>query len=130
MRIGYATGYWKQGPPAGALKAIRTAERLGYESVWTAEAYGSDAFTPLAWWGSQTKRVRLGTGIAQISARTPAATAMAALTISLVAAQYWGSAHPDPRWWRAGTVSRTRSRSPERASMWRSSVTSWRASRR
>ena len=81
MRIGYATGYWKQGPPAGALKAIRTAERLGYESVWTAEAYGSDAFTPLAWWGSHTKSVKLGTGIAQLSARTPTAAAMAALTL-------------------------------------------------
>ncbi|MEO6942747.1 MAG: LLM class flavin-dependent oxidoreductase, partial [Terrimesophilobacter sp.] len=81
MRIGYATGYWKQGPPVGAAKAIRAAERLGFESVWTAEAYGSDAFTPLAWWGSQTKRVKLGTGIAQLSARTPTATAMAALTL-------------------------------------------------
>jgi len=81
MRIGYATGYWKQGPPAGALRAIRTAERLGFDSVWTAEAYGSDAFTPLAWWGSQTTHMKLGTGIAQLSARTPAATAMAALTL-------------------------------------------------
>ncbi len=81
MRIGYATGYWKSGPPAGALKAIRTAERLGYESVWTAEAYGSDAFTPLAWWGAHTKRVKLGTAIAQLSARTPTAAAMAALTL-------------------------------------------------
>jgi F420-dependent oxidoreductase-like protein len=81
MRIGYATGYWSKGPPAGALRAIRAAERLGYESVWTAEAYGSDAFTPLAWWGSRTKRIKLGTAIAQISARTPAATAMAALTL-------------------------------------------------
>ncbi|MGV8885849.1 MAG: LLM class F420-dependent oxidoreductase [Microbacteriaceae bacterium] len=81
MRIGYASGYWRQGPPAGALKAVRTADRLGYESVWTAEAYGSDAFTPLAWWGSHTRKVQLGTGIAQLSARTPAATAMAALTL-------------------------------------------------
>lgn len=81
MRIGYATGYWKQGPPPGALKAIRTADRLGFESIWTAEAYGSDAFTPLAWWGSRTRRVKLGTGIAQLSARTPTATAMAALTL-------------------------------------------------
>ncbi len=81
MRIGYATGYWKQGPPPGALRAIRTAERLGFDSVWTAEAYGSDAFTPLAWWGSRTSRVKLGTGIAQLSARTPTATAMAALTL-------------------------------------------------
>lgn len=81
MKIGYGTGYWKQGPPTGALKAVRTAERLGFDSVWTAEAYGSDAFTPLAWWGSHTKRIKLGTGIAQISARTPTATAMAALTL-------------------------------------------------
>jgi len=81
MRIGYATGYWKQGPPNGVLKAIRTAERLGFDSVWTSEAYGSDAFTPLAWWGAHTSRIRLGTAIAQLSARTPAATAMAALTL-------------------------------------------------
>src|SRR6187431_3132748 len=81
MRIGYSTGYWKAGPPPGVLKAIRTAERLGYESVWTAEAYGSDAFTPLAWWGAHTKRLKLGTGIAQLSARTPTAAAMAALTL-------------------------------------------------
>ena len=81
MRIGYAVGYWKQGPPPGALKAIRTAERLGFESVWTAEAYGSDVFTPLAWWGSRTTRIKLGTGIAQLSARTPTAAAMAALTL-------------------------------------------------
>lgn len=81
MRIGYAVGYWKQGPPTGALSAVRAADRLGYESVWTAEAYGSDVFTPLAWWGSRTKQVRLGTGIAQMSARTPTATAMAALSL-------------------------------------------------
>jgi F420-dependent oxidoreductase-like protein len=81
MRIGYSTGYWKQGPPPGALRAIRTAERLGFESVWAAEAYGSDAFTPLAWWGSRTTRITLGTGIAQLSARTPTAAAMAALTL-------------------------------------------------
>ncbi|MEO7147593.1 MAG: LLM class F420-dependent oxidoreductase [Terrimesophilobacter sp.] len=81
MRIGYATGYWKQGPPPQALKAVRTADRLGFDSVWTAEAYGSDAFTPLSWWGSRTKHVQLGTGIAQLSARTPTAAAMAALTL-------------------------------------------------
>ncbi|HRN29879.1 MAG TPA: LLM class F420-dependent oxidoreductase [Terrimesophilobacter sp.] len=81
MRLGYTVGYWKQGPPPGALKAIRTAERLGFESVWTAEAYGSDAFTPLAWWGSHTKRIQLGTAVAQLSARTPTAAAMAALTL-------------------------------------------------
>lgn len=81
MRLGYSVGYWKQGPPPGALKAIRTAERLGFDSVWTSEAYGSDAFTPLAWWGAHTKRIRLGTAVAQLSARTPTATAMAALSL-------------------------------------------------
>lgn len=81
MKLGYSVGYWRQGPPAGTLKAIRTAERLGFESIWTAEAYGSDALTPLAWWGSHTKRVKLGTGIAQLSARTPTAAAMAAITL-------------------------------------------------
>ena len=81
MRLGYHTGYWSAGPPAGAQEAVLAAEQLGFDSVWTAEAYGSDAFTPLAWWGSRTSRIRLGTAIAQISARTPTATAMAALTL-------------------------------------------------
>lgn len=81
MRLGYHTGYWSAGPPPGAAEAVLTADRLGLDSVWTAEAYGSDAFTPLAWWGARTSRVRLGTAIAQIAARTPTATAMAALTL-------------------------------------------------
>jgi F420-dependent oxidoreductase-like protein len=81
IKLGYNTGYWSAGPPAGALDAIREAERLGYDSIWTAEAYGSDALTPLAYWGSHTEKVRLGTGIVQMSARTPAATAMAAITL-------------------------------------------------
>ncbi len=81
MRLGYHTGYWSAGPPAGADEAVVAAERLGFDSVWTAEAYGSDALTPLAWWGSRTTRIRLGTAIAQISARTPTAAAMAALTL-------------------------------------------------
>jgi F420-dependent oxidoreductase-like protein len=63
------------------MDLVRDAEALGYDSVWTAEAYGSDALTPLAWYGSQTSRLRLGTSIVQMSARTPAATAMAALTL-------------------------------------------------
>ena len=56
-------------------------DRLGFDSVWTAEAYGSDALMPLAWWGAATERIKLGTSIVQISARTPAATAMAAMTL-------------------------------------------------
>jgi F420-dependent oxidoreductase-like protein len=81
LQLGYTTGYWGSGPPAGALEGIQAAERLGYTSAWTAEAYGSDALTPLAWWGAQTSAIRLGTGIVQMSARTPAATAMAAMTL-------------------------------------------------
>jgi F420-dependent oxidoreductase-like protein len=81
MELGYNTGYWGSGPPAGAAAAIAEAERLGFGSVWTAEAYGSDALTPLAWWGAATSRIKLGTGIVQMSARTPAATAMAAMTL-------------------------------------------------
>ncbi|MEV7972932.1 LLM class F420-dependent oxidoreductase [Cellulomonas sp. NPDC089187] len=81
MRIGWHTGYWTAGPPAGAAAAVQDCDRLGVDSVWTAEAYGSDAFTPLAWWGASTRRVRLGTAVAQIAARTPTATAMAALTM-------------------------------------------------
>ena len=81
LSLGYSAGYWGAGPPPGALAAICEAERLGYTSVWTAEAYGSDALTPLAWWGSHTERIQLGTSIVQMSARTPAATAMAAMTI-------------------------------------------------
>ncbi|GAA1245248.1 LLM class F420-dependent oxidoreductase [Prauserella halophila] len=81
MKLGYHLGYWSSGPPDGALEAITTAEELGFDSVWTAEGYGSDALTPLAWWGSATSRVTLGTDIVQMSARTPTATAMAALTL-------------------------------------------------
>lgn len=81
MRLGLHTGYWSAGPPRGMADAVAWADVHGMDSVWTAEAYGSDAFTPLAWWGASTSRVRLGTGIAQLSARTPTATAMAALTL-------------------------------------------------
>ena len=81
MRFGYNIGYWRQGPPAGALEAVQEAERLGFDSVWTSEAYGSDALTPLAWWGAQTERLQLGTAIMQMSARAATATAMAAITM-------------------------------------------------
>ena len=81
LSLGYSIGYWSSGPPSGALEGIKEAERLDFDSVWTAEAYGSDALTPLAWWGAATERIRLGTGIIQMSARTPAATAMAAMTM-------------------------------------------------
>jgi F420-dependent oxidoreductase-like protein len=81
VKLGYHLGYWSSGPPAGALDAITTAEELGFDSVWTAEGYGSDALTPLAWWGAATKRIKLGTNIIQMSARTPTAVGMSALTL-------------------------------------------------
>ncbi|MDQ3176042.1 MAG: LLM class F420-dependent oxidoreductase [Actinomycetota bacterium] len=81
VKLGYTTGYWSKGPPPGVAESLAAAERLGFDSVWTAEAYGSDALTPLAWWGATTSTMRLGTSIVQMSARTPAATAMAAITL-------------------------------------------------
>ena len=81
LRLGLNVGYWAGGPPPGAAESVAEAEKLGFDSIWTAEAYGSDAITPLAWWGAATERIKLGTAIVQISARTPAATAMAAMTL-------------------------------------------------
>jgi len=81
LKIGLQLGYWGAGPPPHALELVEEAERLGFDSVWTAESWGSDALTPLAWWGSRTERVRLGTSLCQLSARTPTAMAMAALTM-------------------------------------------------
>ena len=81
IKLGLQTGYWSAGIPAGIDEQITTAEELGFESMWTAEAYGSDALTPLAWWGASTKNIKLGTAVIQMSARTPTAVAMAALTL-------------------------------------------------
>ncbi|MGA0794390.1 MAG: LLM class flavin-dependent oxidoreductase, partial [Ilumatobacteraceae bacterium] len=80
-KLGYNTGYWASGPPTGVVEAVKEADKLGFHSLWTAEAYGSDALTPLAWWGSHPTNIKLGTGIMQMSARTPAATAMSAMTL-------------------------------------------------
>jgi F420-dependent oxidoreductase-like protein len=81
LKLGLQLGYWGSGPPHNAVELVEEAERLGYDSVWTAEAYGSDALTPLSWWGSRTSRVRLGTALCQLSARTPTAMGMAAITL-------------------------------------------------
>src|SRR5437588_7647798 len=81
LKLGMNTGYWAGGPPPGIAESIAAAERLGLDSIWTAEAYGSDCLTPLAWWGAATERLKLGTAIVQMSARQPAATAMAAMTM-------------------------------------------------
>ena len=80
MRLGLNTGY-SGGTISLPLELIREADRLGYHAVWTAEAYGSDAVTPLAWIGAQTERIHLGTAIMQMAARSPAMTAMTAMTL-------------------------------------------------
>lgn len=81
MKLGLQLGYWGARPPENHAELVAAAEAAGFDSVFTAEAWGSDAYTPLAWWGSSTSRVRLGTSVVQLSARTPTACAMAALTL-------------------------------------------------
>jgi F420-dependent oxidoreductase-like protein len=81
LKLGLQLGYWGSSPPPMAAEQAKEADRLGFDSVWTAEAYGSDALTPLAWWGQATERVRLGTALCQLSARSPTAMAMAAMTM-------------------------------------------------
>ena len=81
MKIAVSAGYWGAGPPPGAAGLFDAAERLGLDQIWTAEAYGSDAWTPLAWWGSRTSRVHLGTAVSQLSARPPVTLAMTAMTM-------------------------------------------------
>ncbi len=81
LKIGLQIGYWGKFPPPDIVGTAVAAEKLGYDAVFTAEAWGSDAFTPLSWIGAHTSKIRLGTSIAQLSARTPTAAAMAALTL-------------------------------------------------
>jgi F420-dependent oxidoreductase-like protein len=81
LKLGFMIGYWGAAPPVGVEDLLAEAERLGFDSAWSAEAYGSDALTPLAWWGRSTSRLKLGTSICQLAARTPTAMAMAALTM-------------------------------------------------
>ncbi len=81
MKLGLQLGYWGAQPPTDHAELVATAEAEGFDTVFTAEAWGSDAYTPLAWWGRETTRMRLGTSVLQLSARTPTALAMAALTL-------------------------------------------------
>ncbi len=82
MKLGVHLGYWGMGlTSADQLEIVQEAERLGYDSVWTAEAYGSDAATVLGWLAGQTSKIRLGSGIFQMPARSAAMTAMTAATI-------------------------------------------------
>ena len=80
MKLGLMIGYWMFGPE-DPIDLVRLAEDLGYDSVWTAEGYGSDCVSPLCWIGARTSKIKLGTAVMQISARTPASVAMTAMTI-------------------------------------------------
>ena len=81
MKLGLMWGYWGAAPPPDVIGVTQEAERLGFDSVWSAEAWGSDAFSPLAWIAGHTSTIKLGTSVVQLAARTPTATAMAAITI-------------------------------------------------
>jgi alkanesulfonate monooxygenase SsuD/methylene tetrahydromethanopterin reductase-like flavin-dependent oxidoreductase (luciferase family) len=82
LRLGLHIGYWGLGMSAQEqLDLVVEAEKLGYDSVWTAEAYGSDAATILSWLAGQTERVKLGSAIFQMPGRSAAMTAMTAATI-------------------------------------------------
>ncbi|MFO0759196.1 MAG: LLM class F420-dependent oxidoreductase [Byssovorax sp.] len=80
MRLGLMMGYSGAGISVD-IDLIKEAEALGYSSVWTAEAWGSDAVTPLAWVGAQTQKIKLGTAIMQLPGRSPANAAMTAMTL-------------------------------------------------
>jgi len=84
MKLGLSIGYSRAELDI-PVKLVQRAEELGYDSVWTAEAYGSDAVTPLAYLAALTKRIKLGTGIMQLAARTPANAAMSAATVDAMA---------------------------------------------
>src|SRR3954469_20458769 len=82
MKLGVHIGYWGMGlTREDQLAIVQEAERLGYDSVWTAEAYGSDAATILGWIAGQTSRIRIGSAIFQMPGRSPAMTAMTAATL-------------------------------------------------
>ena len=85
MKLGLNLGYAPPGTnPASLVPLVQTAEQLGYDSVWAAEAWGTDAVTVLAWLGASTTTIKLGSAIMQIPGRTPANTAMTAATLDLM----------------------------------------------
>jgi F420-dependent oxidoreductase-like protein len=85
VKLGLALDAWSGADVKIPVERVQLAERLGYDSVWTAEAYGADALTPLAYLAARTSRIKLATGVVQISARTPAAAAMAFATLEALA---------------------------------------------
>jgi F420-dependent oxidoreductase-like protein len=81
MKLGMMLGYWGANKPQGVVPLVQAAEEYGYDSVWVAESWGSDCFTYATWLAANTSRIKIGTGVVQLSARTPTATAMAAITL-------------------------------------------------
>ena len=81
LKLGLAQGYWGAAPNPNFVEMAQEAERLGFDSVWSAEAWGNDAFTPLCWIGAQTEKIKLGTAVVQLSGRTPTSCAMHALSL-------------------------------------------------
>lgn len=81
MKLGLLWGYWAAQPPDNLVEVTQEADKLGFDCVWTAESWGSDAFSPLVWLAAHTDNIKLGTGIVQLAARTPTATAMHAMTL-------------------------------------------------
>jgi len=81
MKLGLVFGYWGAQPHPTFVPLSQEAERLGFDSVWVAESWGNDAFTYAAWIAAHTTTIKIGTGVVQLAARTPTATAMAAMTL-------------------------------------------------
>ena len=84
LKLGLAQGYWGAAPHPNFLEIAIEADRIGFDSVWSAESWGNDAFTPLAWIGAHTQNIKLGTAVVQLSGRTPTACAMHALTLDML----------------------------------------------
>ena len=111
MKLGLHLGYWGA-KPSDPIPLALEAERLGFDSVWSAEAWGSDAVTLAAWVAARTSRIGVGTAVLQIPARTPAATAMTAMTFDHLSGGRFrlGSACRARRSSRGGTAPRTGTR--------------------
>ena len=85
MKLGIAVDVWNQAKLKIPLERVQLAERLGYDSVWSAEIYGTDAITPLAWIAAHTRHIRLGTAVCQVAARPAVTTAMQFGTLEALA---------------------------------------------
>src|SRR4051794_36969691 len=118
MKLGVHIGYWGLGlTREDQLEIVREAERLGYDSVWTAEAYGSDAATILGWIAGLTEKIKIGSAIFQIPGRSPAMTAMTAATLDQLSdgrmlLGIGSSGPPGSEGWHGGRVAHQPPRTP------------------